>query len=264
MVFGMKTMFQQSVSCTDVFCCFIFIIVILLYAALGMVAWLHGDARKVLHPTDSNGQFCGQMETSNERKPMLFYFNVLKCANPAVLINLQCPTVQLCVSQCPDQFATYADMQLQHKHSKASWEYYRRFCRPGFNNPAKPVSEVLRDEDCPSVIVPSRPFLQRCLPDFLTVNGSVTVANRTRFKDALDVARSVAELQHAARNITGLVDTKELSMKIAEDYAKSWPWILLGLLMSSVVSLTFILLLRFMAGLLLWITIFTVMLLLAY
>ncbi|XP_051267467.1 choline transporter-like protein 5-A isoform X2 [Dicentrarchus labrax] len=251
-------------SCTDVLCCLIFILVILSYVALGIVAWLHGDPKKVLHPTDSYGQFCGQKGTSNAKKPILFYFNILKCTNPTILINLQCPTTQMCVSKCPDKFATYTEMQLQHKLSKSYWEYYRLFCKPGFNNPDKPVSQVLRDEDCPSMIVPSRPFFQRCLPDFITLNGTVTVANRTRFKDALEMARSVTELQHAAKGITGLVDTKELGIKIVEDYAKSWTWILIGLLLSFAVSLVFILLLRFTAGLLLWMTIITVILLLAY
>ncbi|XP_028449858.1 choline transporter-like protein 5-A isoform X1 [Perca flavescens] len=251
-------------SCTDILCCLIFIIVIFSYMALGIVAWLHGDPRKVLHPTDSYGQFCGQKGTSNEKKPILFYFNILKCANPAILINLQCPTTQMCLSKCPDRFATYTEMQLQHKLSKSYWDYYRQFCKPGFNNPDKPVSQVLRDEDCPSMIVPSRPFLQRCLPDFITLNGTVTVANRTSFKDALEMAHSVTELQHAAKGITGLVDTRELGMKIVEDYAKSWPWILIGLLVSLAVSLLFILLLRFTAGTLLWATIITVILLLAY
>uniref|UniRef100_A0A3B4TIB6 Choline transporter-like protein n=1 Tax=Seriola dumerili TaxID=41447 RepID=A0A3B4TIB6_SERDU len=247
-------------SCTDVLCCLIFIIVILSYVALGIVAWLHGDPRKVLHPTDSYGQFCGQKGTSNAKKPILFYFNILKCANPAILINLQCPTTQMCVSRCPDRFATYTEMQLQHKLSNSYWEYYKQFCKPGFNDPDK----VLRDEDCPSMIIPSRPFLQRCLPDFITLNGTVTVANRTRFKDALEMPRSVTELQHAAKGITGLVDTKELGVKIMEDYAKSWSWILIGLLIALAVSLVFILLLRFTAGLLLWTTIITVILLLAY
>ncbi|XP_022617458.1 choline transporter-like protein 5-A [Seriola dumerili] len=251
-------------SCTDVLCCLIFIIVILSYVALGIVAWLHGDPRKVLHPTDSYGQFCGQKGTSNAKKPILFYFNILKCANPAILINLQCPTTQMCVSRCPDRFATYTEMQLQHKLSNSYWEYYKQFCKPGFNDPDKPVSQVLRDEDCPSMIIPSRPFLQRCLPDFITLNGTVTVANRTRFKDALEMPRSVTELQHAAKGITGLVDTKELGVKIMEDYAKSWSWILIGLLIALAVSLVFILLLRFTAGLLLWTTIITVILLLAY
>ncbi|XP_039999626.1 choline transporter-like protein 5-A [Xiphias gladius] len=251
-------------SCTDVLCCLIFIIVILSYVALGIVAWLHGDPRKVLHPTDSYGQFCGQKGTSNAKKPILFYFNIVKCTNPAILINLQCPTTQMCVSQCPDKFATYSEMQLQHKLSKSYWEYYKQFCKPGFNNPDKPVSQVLRDEDCPSMILPSKPFLQRCLPDFITLNGTVTVANRTRFNDALEMPHSFTELQHAAKGITRLVDTKDIGLKIMEDFAKSWAWILMGLLISLAVSLVFILLLRFTAGLLLWTTIITVVLLLAY
>uniref|UniRef100_A0A8C5C9A4 Choline transporter-like protein n=1 Tax=Gadus morhua TaxID=8049 RepID=A0A8C5C9A4_GADMO len=227
-------------------------------------AWLHGDPRKVLHATDSYGQFCGQDGTPNAKKPILFYFNILKCANPSVLINLQCPTTQMCVSKCPDRFATYTDMQLQNALGSSYWNYYRQFCKPGFNNPNKPVSQVLRDEDCPSMIIPSRPFLQRCLPDFIPLNGTLTVANHTRFRDALDAPRSVAELRQAANGITGLVDAKEWGMKIVEDYAKSWQWILIGLLIAAAVSLTFILLLRFTAGLLLWVTILAVMLLVAY
>lgn len=28
------------------------------------LAWIHGDPRKVVYPTDSRGQFCGQQNTS--------------------------------------------------------------------------------------------------------------------------------------------------------------------------------------------------------
>ncbi|KAG7221023.1 hypothetical protein INR49_031194 [Caranx melampygus] len=269
-------------SCTDVLCCLMFIIVILSYVALGIVdvnshrtavntsmvstrepedsVWplLMGVTRH--HRTSSWTALRDSiisLRTCFRKKPILFYFNILKCANPAILINLQCPTTQMCVSRCPDRFATYTEMQLQHKLSSSYWEYYKQFCKPGFNDPDKPVSHVLRDEDCPSMIVPSRPY-------FITLNGTVTVANRTRFKDALEMPRSVTELQHAAKGITGLVDTKELGVKIMEDYAKSWSWILIGLLISLAVSLVFILLLRFTAGLLLWTTIISVIVLLAY
>ncbi|KAI4888127.1 hypothetical protein NFI96_029417 [Prochilodus magdalenae] len=368
-------------------------------------AWIHGDPRKVIHPTDSSGQFCGQKGTPNAKKTILFYFNILKCASPAVLINLQCPTTQriresgspdnhqeelvvhqhcptsvrtstvgrpfnhmglkgcvavqdvppwtseievdwtseievdwtseievdwtskievdwtseievdwtsetevdwtseievdwiseievdwtseievdwtseieMCVSSCPDRFATYTDMQIQYRFNKSHWEYYRQFCKPGFNNPKKPVAQVLRDEDCPSMIVPSRPFrcslmdcgfesdvLQRCFPDFITRNGTLTVANKTAFKDALDTARSVTELRDAANGITGILDAKQLGMKIVEDYANSWYWIVIGLIIALVVSLIFILLLRFTAGFLLWFIIFAVIVLVAY
>ncbi|XP_068197772.1 choline transporter-like protein 5-A [Antennarius striatus] len=242
-------------SCTDVICCWIFVIVIISYIALGIVALRLGDPKKVLHPTDSYGQFCGQKGTSNAKKPTLFYFNMMKCTSPATLINLQCPTIQMCVSQCPDRFATYSEMQLQYKLSRSYWEYYRQFCKPGFNNPDKSVPQVLRDQDCPSMIVPSKPFLQRCLPDLSSMKGTVTVAHNTTFK---------AEFQHVAKSMVRLLDTKQLGMKIAEDYTKSWTWILIGLLFSLTVTLFFILLLRFTAALMLWIPMIAIMLLLAY
>lgn len=98
----------------------------------------------------------------HRNKAILFYFNMLKCANPAVLINLQCPTTQvreralpsldscslhtldyarltgflvktvlclpqLCVSKCPDRFSTLLDAW-----NTKNWEYYKQFCKPGF------------------------------------------------------------------------------------------------------------------------------------
>uniref|UniRef100_A0A671Q953 Choline transporter-like protein n=1 Tax=Sinocyclocheilus anshuiensis TaxID=1608454 RepID=A0A671Q953_9TELE len=180
-------------GCTDVLCCVIFVIVILGYIVLGTVAWMHGDPRKVVYPTDSYGQFCGQQGTPNANKAILFYFNILQCANPTVLINLQCPTTQLCVSKCPDRFATYIDMQYNYRRNKSYWDYYKLFCKPGFNNP-----------------------------------------------------------------------DKEVGVKIFEDYASSWFWILIGLVISMLVSLIFILLLRFTAGVLFWMVIFGVIAAMGY
>ncbi|XP_028977456.1 choline transporter-like protein 5-B isoform X3 [Esox lucius] len=254
----------QDRGCTDVVCCVLFVVVILGYIALGTVAWIHGDPRKVVYPTDSHGQFCGQQGTPNEKKAILFYFNILQCASPAVLINLQCPTTQLCVSKCPDRFATYLDMQYNYRYNKSYWDYYKQFCKPGFDNPRKSIAQVLRDEDCPSMIVPSRPFLQRCFPDFITRNGTLTVANKTNFKDGLGNLRSVIDLRHAANGITSLLDAKEVGMKIFEDYANSWYWILIGLVITMLVSLVFILLLRFTAGVLLWLVIFGVIAVVGY
>ncbi|XP_028977453.1 choline transporter-like protein 5-B isoform X2 [Esox lucius] len=265
----------QDRGCTDVVCCVLFVVVILGYIALGTVAWIHGDPRKVVYPTDSHGQFCGQQGTPNEKKAILFYFNILQCASPAVLINLQCPTTQLCVSKCPDRFATYLDMQYNYRYNKSYWDYYKQFCKPGFDNPRKSIAQVLRDEDCPSMIVPSRPFLQRCFPDFITRNGTLTVANKTNFKDGLGNLRSVIDLRHAANQvtamqqgvesgITSLLDAKEVGMKIFEDYANSWYWILIGLVITMLVSLVFILLLRFTAGVLLWLVIFGVIAVVGY
>uniref|UniRef100_A0A8C7RM61 Choline transporter-like protein n=1 Tax=Oncorhynchus mykiss TaxID=8022 RepID=A0A8C7RM61_ONCMY len=235
-------------SCTDVFCCVIFIIVILGYIALGTVAWLHGDPRKVIHPTDSYGQFCGQKGTPNTKKSILFYFNILKCANPAVLINLQCPTTQMCVSKCPDRFATYTDMQLQYQITAAPWEYYRLFCKPGFNNPTKVCMQAYKD---------THTCMWMCL---YMHAGTYSTHTHKHFCNYGSFIMAIV----SCSGITGLVDAKEVGMKIVEDYAASWNWILIGLVIALVVSLIFILLLRFTAGLLLWFTIIAVILVIAY
>uniref|UniRef100_A0A669DBV9 Choline transporter-like protein n=1 Tax=Oreochromis niloticus TaxID=8128 RepID=A0A669DBV9_ORENI len=226
-------------------------------SSVGVVsAWIHGDPRKVVYPTDSRGQFCGQQNTPNANKAILFYFNMLKCANPAVLINLQCPTTQLCVSKCPDRFATLLDAM-----NTKNWEYYKQFCKTFLK---RFHQEVIRDEDCPSMIVPSRPFLQRCFPDFIRRNGILTVANQTIFKDGENNKRSVDDLKDAAKGIASLLNAKEVGMKIFEDYANSWIWILIGLVITMVVSLLFILLLRYTAGVLLWLVIFGVIVAVGY
>ncbi|XP_067892680.1 choline transporter-like protein 5-B isoform X4 [Heterodontus francisci] len=250
--------------CTDVLCCVLFIAVILGYIALGVIAWVHGDPKKVVYPTDSRGQFCGQKGTANENKMILFYFNILKCASPAVLINLQCPTKQVCVEKCPNRFARYIDVKSSYRWSKTNWEYYRQFCQPGYDTPRKSAAQVIRDEDCPSMIVPSRPFLRRCFPDFTTKNGILTVANRTTFKDGRGKTRNVTDLRDAAKGINHVLEAREVGMKIFEDYTNSWYWILIGLVIAMVVSLVFILLLRFTAGVLFWFVIFAVIAVIGY
>uniref|UniRef100_A0A8C8BMW3 Choline transporter-like protein n=1 Tax=Otus sunia TaxID=257818 RepID=A0A8C8BMW3_9STRI len=208
-------------------------------------AWVHGDPRKVIYPTDSYGQFCGQKDTLNENKTILFYFNILKCASPVVLINLQCPTTQLCVSKCPDRFATYIDVQASYRYKPDQWNYFRQFCKPGFNNPRKV-------------------FLKRCFPDFSTKNGVLTVANQTTFKDGRGKTRNVTDLREAANGINNVLDARSVGMKIFEDYAISWYWILIGLFIAMIVSLLFLVLLRFTAGVLFWIFIFGVIGIIGY
>uniref|UniRef100_A0A7N6B755 Choline transporter-like protein n=1 Tax=Anabas testudineus TaxID=64144 RepID=A0A7N6B755_ANATE len=85
----------QNRGCTDIVCCIFFIVAILAYFAVGILAWSQGDPRKVIYPTDSRGQFCGQAGTPQENKPLLFYFNIMKCASPMVLLEFQCPTPQV-------------------------------------------------------------------------------------------------------------------------------------------------------------------------
>ncbi|XP_023062940.1 choline transporter-like protein 5 [Piliocolobus tephrosceles] len=230
----------------------IFLLCIVGYIVLGLVAWVHGDPRRAAYPTDSQGHFCGQKGTPNENKTILFYFNLLRCTSPSVLLNLQCPTTQICVSKCPEKFLTYVEMQLLYTKDKSHWEDYRQFCKTTAK-PVKSLTQLLLDDDCPTAIFPSKPFLQRCFPDFSTRNGTLTIGSKMVFQDGNGGTRSVIELRDAANGINKLLDAKSLGLKVFEDYATTWYWILIGLTIAMVLSWIFLILLRFIAGCLFWV-----------
>ncbi|KAM9501961.1 uncharacterized protein ACIB01_019956 isoform 3-T3 [Guaruba guarouba] len=60
---------------------------------------------------------------------------------------------------CPGRFVTYTDVQASYGYKPDQWHYFKQFCKPGVNSPREPAAQVLRDGDCPSMIIPSRPLL---------------------------------------------------------------------------------------------------------
>ncbi|XP_051011956.1 choline transporter-like protein 2 isoform X4 [Acomys russatus] len=245
-------------GCTDVICCVFLFLAVVGYVAVGIIAWTHGDPRKVIYPTDSRGEFCGQKGTKNENKPFLFYFNIVKCASPLVLLEFQCPTPQICVQQCPDRYLTF----LKARNSP-DFDYYKQFCVPGFQN-NKGVAEVLRDGECPAVIIPSKPLAQRCFPAIHASKGVVMVGNETTYEDGHGTRKNITELVKGAKEANKILEARQLAMRIFEDYTVSWYWIIIGLVIAMVLSLLFIVLLRFLAGIMVWVMIVMVILVLGY
>ncbi|XP_039628459.1 choline transporter-like protein 2 isoform X2 [Polypterus senegalus] len=249
----------QNRGCTDIICCIIFILAIIGYFAVGLVAWSHGDPRKVIYPTNSEGKFCGQVGTPLEKMPFLFYFNIMKCASPLVLLEFQCPTPQICVETCPDRFLTLVKAFSNPK----DFSYYKQFCKPfSFTQPNIP--QLLKDRVCPAMITPSRPFSQRCFPALNITKGSVVVGSNTTFDDGLGKTRNVTDLLEGARKANIVQDARQVAMKIFQDYTKSWYWILLALLIAMLTSLLFIVLMRFLAGVMVGIMIVLVIAVVGY
>ncbi|XP_078541421.1 choline transporter-like protein 2 isoform X2 [Lissotriton helveticus] len=247
-------------GCTDIICCILLVICIIGYFIVGIVAWTHGDPRKVIYPTDSRGQFCGQAGTPNENKPFLFYFNIIKCASPLVLLEFQCPTTQICVEKCPDRYMTY----IAAYQKPDLLEYYKNFCVPGFRNTGKSLPEVLRDKECPAAITPSKPLSRRCLPAISKSKGVVTVGNVTTFDDGSGYTRNITELVEGAKKANVVLEARQVAMKIFEDYTVSWYWIIIALIIAMVISLIFVVLLRFLAGIMIWVMIVLVIAILGY
>ncbi|XP_033927797.1 choline transporter-like protein 2 isoform X2 [Melopsittacus undulatus] len=247
-------------GCTDIACCILLLLAIAGYVAVGILAWSYGDPRKVIYPTDSRGQFCGQQGTPNEGKPFLFYFDIVKCASPLVLLEFQCPTTQICVSECPDRFQTFLDAS----SSSQGLEYYRRFCVPEFTGRQKTPIQVLKDKECPAVLIPSTPLARRCFPAIHAKKGVIMVGNETTYNDGRGQQRNVTDLLEGAKKANVVLEARQLAMKIFEDYTVSWYWIIIGLVIAMVASLVFIVLLRFLAGTMVWVMIVMVILVLGY
>ncbi|XP_004538950.1 choline transporter-like protein 2 isoform X2 [Maylandia zebra] len=249
-------------GCTDILCCILFILALLGYFAVGIIAWSQGDPRKVIYPTDSRGQFCGQAGTPLEKKPLLFYFNILKCASPLVLLEFQCPTTQLCVESCPNRHLTLIKAKVGNKDDQ---EYYKKYCKEGVDFTGLSPPEILKDGLCPAMLMPSKAFTRRCLPALATLKGGVVVVgNETTFDDGNSGTVNASDVLEASKKSNIAVEARQVAMRIFEDYTHSWHWILLGLVIAMVVSLIFIVLLRFLAGIMVWIMIILVILVIGY
>ncbi|XP_047589837.1 choline transporter-like protein 4 isoform X2 [Lutra lutra] len=241
-------------SCTDIICCILFLVFILGYIVVGIVAWVYGDPRQVLYPRNSTGAYCGV--GANKDKPYLLYFNIFSCilATNIIMVaenGLQCPTSQVCVSSCPEVAWTVEVSQFSQNVGEVFYTANRNFCLPGVPWDM-PVIQSLQQELCPSFLLPSAPALGRCLP----------LLNST-----LPELPGISSNTSISQGISGVLDSlnaRDITVKIFEDVAQSWYWILVTLAVALVLSLLFILLLRLVAGPLVLVLILGVLGVLAY
>ncbi|KAI4531054.1 hypothetical protein MG293_018912 [Ovis ammon polii] len=240
-------------SCTDIICCVLFFVFILGYIAVGILAWVYGDPKQVLYPRNSTGAYCGVGE--NKEKPYLLYFNIFSCVLNTNIIaiaqnGLTCPTSQVCVSSCPKAPWTVEPRQFSQTVEQVFYAADRKFCLPGVPGNMQ-VLQSLQQELCPSFLLPSTPALGRCFPwTNSTVPELPGISNTS-----------------ISQSISGLLDSlnaRDISVKIFEDFAQSWYWILVALGVALVLSLLFILLLRLVAGPLVFVLIIGVLSVLAY
>ncbi|XP_074542808.1 choline transporter-like protein 4 [Halichoeres trimaculatus] len=244
-------------GCTDIVCCILFMAVILGYIVVGGLAWLYGDPKHVLYPKNSTGWFCGTQE--NKDKPNLFYFNILKCATSVNVIatalnGFQCPTTQICVEKCPTDYGAVFFLDYQKKPVDV---FQKSLCVPSLDlaKTTMSVQEIVDKELCPYFHTPTISVLGRCLPDFGKLDDIPT-----SFENVPGLYGSLNDTITTIKNGTGDIvngfNAREIGLRIFEDFALAWPWILLGLVIVMVVSMLFLLLLRFTAPVMVWVLIF--------
>ncbi|XP_054834408.1 choline transporter-like protein 4 [Eublepharis macularius] len=264
--YGEKCKYDQSFrgpiknrSCTDIICCVLFLAFLAGYIVVGLLAWLYGDPRQVIYPRNSTGSYCGIGENSN--KPFVLYFNMINCITSlnimaAAMNGLQCPTPQVCVSSCPTNFSVVLPTDyIPNKNPSEIWD--QEWCQPSINLTTThlTVSQILNQQLCPQFAIPSTAIFNRCFP---SLNASQNYAERKISNETRD------NLISGSKQIIRALNAKDIGLKIFEDFARTWYWIVIILVIAMVVSLLFLLLLRFTAGYLVWILIIGVLAIIAY
>uniref|UniRef100_F1KVQ8 Choline transporter-like protein n=1 Tax=Ascaris suum TaxID=6253 RepID=F1KVQ8_ASCSU len=278
-----KTFVNPMVSsrrgCTDVICCFLFIVFVIGWAFVAILGFIWGKPEHLIHPTDSNGRMCGvelQGYYNLRSKPYLFYFDLTKCISYSVVFS-GCQTPQICVAKCPLKTFTYLQMQSVPSGAQFQADVQSSIiCKA--NVPMKQIQDfaTLRSYvergECASYTVPSAAVLGRCLPQIILNLGSAAQkaqeANSSldRIVSALGGGGGLiptdGQIANTSNIVGTFVDEKSVLEKIAFDISVTWWQILTMFLITALIALLWIIVMRILGRFLIWATILFVVIIL--
>lgn len=269
-------------SCTDILCCLIFLAFIAGYIVIALFAWLNGDPIILLYPTDNQGRICGvgytDLDLSNHTS--LFFFDMTRCASPATLLQFQCLTTQICVESCPNEFWTYfpdvAQLELHlnipgtTRQAAADalgderWSKY--ICTYGFNAKNEFINgmglqEMITAEHCASYYVPYSSVVGRCIPSIDQVASAAGVLTDAAgavptdtIVDATGANVTATGLVNGSQAIQYYLEARDIADKLFADLNTSWQWLLIMLAVAAFVAFIWIVLMRWITGVLVWVT----------
>jgi choline transporter-like protein 2/4/5 len=210
--------------------------------------------QQVLYPTDSMGRICGQGELEN--RPFLLFFDLTRCLNPAVL-SLGCPTPQVCVEECPKNASSGYVMQSQGKEVLAKTTM-KPYCTPISNSEfsSKSAKKLIDEGLCPAWVLPSRPIIGRCLPMVVEgATGNEESSNSTIIKPeetANNEGISQDKLKKATTALGAFLSVRNIGERVFNDLSETWWMIGIGFILACFLSFLWIIMMRFMAGLMIW------------
>lgn len=244
-------------SCTDIICCILFIVCIIGAAACSIVGYVRGDPLRLVYPTDSSGNFCGRGKFENQ--PFLFFFDLLQCAKMGPSVVLGCPTPQVCVSECPKANFVYLEAKtLELTNRKAARE--KLICKSGVDPVAstESIDSLVKTERCAAYYVKSKPVINRCIPavfsDIADLKDKIKTSDNQTLVTVFNEEVTAAQLENGTSHLAAFYKLKGYAELVFSDLTESWPHILIGLLIAMLVSLLWIVLLRWLVGVMVWLT----------
>ncbi|XP_076436398.1 choline transporter-like protein 2 [Babylonia areolata] len=245
-------------SCTDIICCILFILCILGAAVCSVIGYARGDPQRLVYPTDSAGRFCGQGQFKD--KPYLLFFDVLQCARMGPSVILGCPTPQVCVSQCPKENFVYLESELMETGGEREKAREKLICKMGVDPVAskETITDLVKTEKCAAYYVSSKSVINRCVPSvfnkIFNMGEELKTATNQTIVNVFGEKITGSKLENGTNYLAEFYRLKGSAEVIFNDLSESWPHILIGLLLAMLVSLLWIVLLRFLVGVMVWLT----------
>lgn len=260
-------------SCTDVACLLLFVVFLGAWGFVAFMGFKEGNIEQVIYPTDSQGNVCGHDNRNNvtgepkydmrDRK-FLMFFDLTQCLNPAVFVT-GCLTPQVCVSRCPDENYFPFGLAAIGRGDSAIKSKMKEFCSPLINDPKfkdKTVKQLIKENICPPWYLKSSPYLGRCFPDPGKNDTKARDKNAVLVKksDTVDGKEDLTEgtLDMAVNRLAGFLGLRELGERVFNDLSETYWMIGLALIGACVLSFTWIVLMRLLAGVMVWLTIFLI------
>lgn len=263
---------MKNRSCTDIICCLIFFVYILGYFVVSLFAWLNGNPLILIHPTDSQGRICGlqynDLDLSN--KSTLFYFDITRCAQAAVSMKFQCPTTQICVSECPNEYWTFAIEEAKaaalapgsNRTEKADAIDWSKFiCTYGYDARQEyingtEINKMMTLQKCAPYIIPYDDIVSRCIPLVSETAGALNASGQA-IQSAEGKNITSNDLVEGIKPIQAYLNARSIGEKIFADLTVTWGWLLILLGIGALLSFLWIVIMRWIAGPMVWISILT-------
>ncbi|KAL1463393.1 hypothetical protein WDU94_015148 [Cyamophila willieti] len=244
-------------SCTDICCLLLFIVFLCAWGGLAYFAYRNGDPEMLILPRDSKDHVCGKDLYIN--KPNLFFFDLTTCLDPSAILE-GCKTPHVCVASCPN--TNWAAVEVLAS-TQVDWSEVQKKLICTDDQIARTVNskdklkEVLKNNECAKYYIAMEPFYKRCLPSFKDIIEAKKILeeNHVNMTELSTTTAEVVKFLDNAQNITKMV--------IDELYRVRY-YILGGIVISIVVSLIYIILLRYVSCLIVWLSILSTLVLLGY
>ncbi|XGW35646.1 hypothetical protein V3C99_019111 [Haemonchus contortus] len=256
-------------GCTDVACCFLFLVFTAGWGVVATIGFLWGDGERLILPTDSAGQRCGGFKANSYNltdRPYLYYFDITKCISYSTALG-GCQTPQMCVARCPTKYFSYLQLQSPTISDKEFRDTIMSslYCLDSVDKNAITSFAILRNyiqqQKCASYTVKSAPVLGRCVPEILIGAGDA-INNLQKGNASLDTLKNMFGddgtippdklVNDSEKYIGEVVNSEGVITKIVHDLSKSWWQILTLVLAAGVFAFLWTVVLRILGGFLIW------------